>query len=196
MKPNLASNLVLPVHAFVELVRAHQSQGMVVAEIGCYWGQTAALWLPIVSQNQGHGLLVDNLRGNSTLDPSHPCSPESFNREGAIACLQELLINHRGSVFIEADSIEASTRVADRSLDICFIDADHRYSQVSRDIDTWKPKVKPGGILCGHDFEQEYWEPQYLEQDTANGIHQGVAKAVMERFPGVHPKDYMWQVVC
>ena len=37
--------------------------------------------------------------------------------------------------------------------DIVWIDADHSYDSVSRDIDLYHNKVKPGGIVCGHDYD-------------------------------------------
>jgi predicted O-methyltransferase YrrM len=38
-------------------------------------------------------------------------------------------------------------------VDIVFIDADHSYAGCSGDIKAYKPKVKPGGILSGHDID-------------------------------------------
>jgi predicted O-methyltransferase YrrM len=35
--------------------------------------------------------------------------------------------------------------------DLVFIDADHSYEECKADIEFWTPKVKPGGIVCGHD---------------------------------------------
>ena len=43
--------------------------------------------------------------------------------------------------------------VEDRSLDLLFIDALHDYESVRDDISYWQPKVKHGGIICGHDYE-------------------------------------------
>jgi SAM-dependent methyltransferase len=38
------------------------------------------------------------------------------------------------------------------SLDFCFIDADHSYECVQADIVASRSRVKPGGILAGHDY--------------------------------------------
>ena len=37
-------------------------------------------------------------------------------------------------------------------VDMVFIDGDHRYKQVVRDIHKAKELLKDGGILCGHDY--------------------------------------------
>src|SRR5690606_5275623 len=42
--------------------------------------------------------------------------------------------------------------VQDESLAFCYIDGDHREEMVRRDIALWWPKIKPGGILAGHDL--------------------------------------------
>jgi len=36
--------------------------------------------------------------------------------------------------------------------DTVFIDGDHAYDAVLIDVESWLPKVKSGGVLCGHDF--------------------------------------------
>lgn len=51
------------------------------------------------------------------------------------------------------DSISAAKYIADGSLDLVFIDADHLYEGVKNDIIAWMPKVRTGGILCGHDYD-------------------------------------------
>lgn len=39
-----------------------------------------------------------------------------------------------------------------RSLDLVFLDGDHSYRAVKADIAAWRGFVRPGGILCGHDY--------------------------------------------
>ena len=47
---------------------------------------------------------------------------------------------------------EAAALVDDRSLDFVFVDADHSEAGVRADIENWRPKIKPGGWLIGHDI--------------------------------------------
>ena len=54
---------------------------------------------------------------------------------------------------IKCDSAEAAEQVEDNSLDLAFIDADHSEAGCRRDLEAWAPKVKTGGILCGHDID-------------------------------------------
>jgi len=53
-------------------------------------------------------------------------------------------------------SVNAAKMVANYSLDFVFIDAQHDYKSVRDDILAWRPKVKPGGLLCGHDYQPNF----------------------------------------
>jgi hypothetical protein len=52
---------------------------------------------------------------------------------------------------VKATSLDASKKIADRSLDFAYIDGNHLKDHVLADIAAWAPKVKSGGILSGHD---------------------------------------------
>lgn len=55
-------------------------------------------------------------------------------------------------VKIRKTSVEAAKDFEDGSLDAVYIDAEHDEDSVREDIRTWRPKLKRGGILSGHDF--------------------------------------------
>lgn len=58
---------------------------------------------------------------------------------------------------IRATSRRAAQLFADGEIDLVFIDACHDYAAVAEDIATWLPKVRPGGIIAGHDYNREVW---------------------------------------
>lgn len=57
------------------------------------------------------------------------------------------------AVYMQIGSIAAAKIIANQSLDLVFIDADHYL--VEQDIMAWFPKVREGGVLCGHDYN--FW---------------------------------------
>jgi hypothetical protein len=59
---------------------------------------------------------------------------------------------HRAEI-IRLKSLEAAQLVPDGSLDFVFIDADHSYESCKADIIAWYPKVRDGGFIGGHDYE-------------------------------------------
>jgi len=54
--------------------------------------------------------------------------------------------------FIEMDSWDASDLIPNDNLDYIFIDGDHSYSAVAKDLRKYWSKVKVGGIFAGHDW--------------------------------------------
>lgn len=53
---------------------------------------------------------------------------------------------------IEKPSLEAVNDFEDSSLDFVYIDGNHDFDNVMRDIIVWTSKVKTGGIVSGHDY--------------------------------------------
>ena len=55
---------------------------------------------------------------------------------------------------IRMESHLAATHLSERgeTFDLIFIDATHNYEECKRDIASWRPLVRPGGILCGDDL--------------------------------------------
>ena len=53
---------------------------------------------------------------------------------------------------VRAFSVEAAMGVEEGSLDFVYIDANHDLLHVIEDITAWAPKVRPGGIVSGHDY--------------------------------------------
>ncbi len=73
------------------------------------------------------------------------------------------------AVFHVEDDLECLARFEDGYFDWVYIDSSHRYDHTVKELELARRKVKPGGIIAGHD-----WRPD------PNHIHHGVYKAVHE----------------
>lgn len=74
------------------------------------------------------------------------------------------------SRILRTTSAEAAAEFPDASIDFVYLDAQHHYQAVRDDILLWHSKVKPGGVLGGHD---------YLDGTIPSGVY-GVKRAVDE----------------
>jgi len=54
--------------------------------------------------------------------------------------------------FVKKKSDEAVDNFANEEFDFIYIDGDHSYEAVKKDIELYYPKVMKGGVLGGHDF--------------------------------------------
>lgn len=55
-------------------------------------------------------------------------------------------------LILRGRSLDAVSEIQDASCDFVFLDADHSADAVAADIKAWLPKVRPGGLICGHDY--------------------------------------------
>ena len=85
---------------------------------------------------------------------------------------------------VKGDSLAVSTTFPDSSIDFIYLDARHDYRSVIDDIAAWAPKVRPGGILAGHDFLDldEYSEDAWRQYKDGTISHttKAVRSAVTE----------------
>ena len=56
------------------------------------------------------------------------------------------------SVIIRGKSEDVHDQIPDNSVSVIFIDADHRYETVKKDIQNYYPKLIKGGIMSFHDY--------------------------------------------
>ena len=104
------------------------------------------------------------------------------NKEGHIKILHKNFDDVKNVTIIQNQSVKAAKKFPDQSVDFVYIDANHTYRSVKSDIRAWLPKIKSGGIICGHDY---YEHPEY-----------GVVRAVDEMFEGqkIHSDGEDWLV--
>lgn len=54
--------------------------------------------------------------------------------------------------FLRMTSAEAAEHVEPGSLDFVYLDGNHLFEHVLRDLKLWAPKVRSGGMVSGHDY--------------------------------------------
>lgn len=115
---------------------AQLPHGVRMAEIGCYAGESTALFLE--SGKVAHLTAVDTW-ADADVEARFDESVGSWLASGV-------------ALKVKARSVAAAKHVADGSLDFAYIDADHRYAGVRADIAAWRPKIRAGGMIAGHDY--------------------------------------------
>lgn len=135
---------------------------IVAAELGVHLGLNAALIIEAL--NIGKIYLVDDYKYIQT-------NPEYFNSDKRHQEAMRILEPYKDVCewFIESTAT-AHEHIKDQSLDFLYVDADHAYESVKRDIELWYPKVKIGGIMGGHDYLEE------LEPDVEKAVTEFIQK--------------------
>jgi hypothetical protein len=145
------------------------------AEIGVFQGSLSAL---LLDDPRVHLIMVDSWAADGadyvgeSGDWHARLSAEQQNGFMQAALAQTAFAGERATV-LRLPSVCAAAAIPDASLDFVFIDADHSYEGCARDIAAWLPKLKPDGLLCGHDYGNEDF-PQF-------GVNRAVDEFVAAR---------------
>jgi SAM-dependent methyltransferase len=124
------------------LAREVLKKGAVAAELGTLRGHFARTLLDAAEPSQLHVIDIDMQRLEREL-----LAPELESGR---------LVAHEG------DSVAVLTSFPEAYFDWIYIDADHSYAGVKRDVEVAKQKVKPDGMLVFNDYT--VWSPLELEE--------------------------------
>lgn len=125
--------------------------GSKFVEVGSWKGKSSA-YLAVEIINSKKNITLDCI---DTWQGSAEHQKDKYVKSNS---LYELFIENTSSLSsvinpIRLDSISASKKYEDNSIDFIFIDANHYYHDVKKDIEAWFPKVKIGGVIAGHDYK-------------------------------------------
>lgn len=182
--------------------------GAVFVELGSWYGMSTAILGDVAAAVGGTVFAIDTWAGSET-NSLHADVVKGRNVFDTFCTNMERFGLLRSTVIpVMSATSRCAALLAPETVDLLFIDADHRYAAVRDDIALWAPKVRPGGLVCGHDCEQRYATlpaavrqrvDAELEQNHLTGIgHPGVIRAVHEAFDGAAelagPGSSVWWV--
>ena len=149
--PNIISEFSLSVpDERSELLRYAVSvigTGSKCIELGVQWGEHAKLIFDELRPSSLY--LLDSWQsgvehGTTENDEYYE---ELFNRT------KETFSNYNNVKLIRDRTDVAHLKFYDKYFDFIYVDADHEYSAIKKDLNNWMPKLKRGGIIAGHDFD-------------------------------------------
>ena len=113
-------------------------------------------------------------------------------------------IKGKNVVFFKGNSNDILPLLKEGSFDFVYIDGDHAYSQFKKDFKNCLSLVKPGGILCGDDYEvhiskvnraitEQKKEEDYIRDSNGTWYHPGITLAMSEReIPNLTVEEGFW----
>ncbi len=175
--------------ALALLIAPYLHPSSFILEVGSWKGESTYVLGKAAEVSGGQVFCVDHWRG----------SAGTTTAEGALR--EDVLATFRRNMRLEGlesfvfplvmESHRAASLMRGALFDIIFIDGDHRYSAVKQDILDWLPKLKEGGLLCGHDAERRFSEFSEEQQELIRatqeedfnldlGCHPGVVAALYD----------------
>lgn len=119
-----------------------------VAEIGVAEGNFSR---DLLVAGVPHLYMVDNWATipSATGDGSFP---QNWHDKNFREAKQKVKAHWDRVTILKGLSIEMWERVEEKSLSMVYIDADHSFVGAYTDLTIWTKRVKPGGIVAGHDY--------------------------------------------
>jgi predicted O-methyltransferase YrrM len=143
-----------------------------IVEVGCWCGRSTSV---LAEATPGTVWCVDPWTGTQDA----PDKPVKFDRLRTFA---KNLAGHIATGRVQV--LPARSRVALEVLqylapfDFVFLDGDHAYDSIAPEIEAFRPLVRPGGVLAGHDYANDRWPD--------------VTRAVDERVPDRQRWHSIW----
>lgn len=168
-----------------QFCRTLVTPGTVVVELGCFGGESTAIF----ARFAGTVFAIDPWSDDYRVSIAAGCADPwviDYLKQVPVPPMSEIerLFDERIASYSNVrkykESAEAAlARFEDESIDLVYIDSIHTYEAVRRQIEEWRPKVKVGGFLAGHDFDPAGWPgvvraveeklgpPPHLFEDTS-----------------------------
>ena len=144
---------------FLKVLKAFLPEKCRCAEIGVLYGDFSKLILDIIEPK--NLILIDPYEISESKYGDENSLSTAYSTEDDYANLLERFKPeiYSGQVFVNRKySYDAVDYCPDKFFDFIYHDGSHLYEHLKRDLVEWLPKVKEDGIICGHDYIENYKE--------------------------------------
>ncbi len=207
-------------HAYMQLLvqqecRRRQGRPFHILEIGSWAGGSAITWAEAIKQfSSGGGIVVCIDKREPHFEPwqcREPGPYREMNDALSSRKIFELFIhNIRASghddivIPFKGWSDELLPLLGENRFDVVFVDGNHAYASVLKDIRNAEPLLSEGGVICGDDLELQVHELDlaYAEENrdkdyirdpkTQKQYHPGVSLAVRDFFGEASAWEGFW----
>jgi len=126
--------------------------GDVGAEVGVWQGCFS--YHTLLPRQPSKLYLIDSWAGDAESDPDRgdQSSSSQLARKHMYEQVQEAFAPYPNVEIIKMKSDEAAACFPDNFFDYVYIDGDHSYEGVMKDLESYFPKVKIGGLIIGDDY--------------------------------------------
>lgn len=143
-----------------------------MVEIGVASGHSLQQWQHFLPGTEIHGIdpwVVDDLY-NPELPDVGFCSELGTTQDEADEVYRSVIERFAADTRIIIHRCRSTEAVIPQPIDLVYIDGSHDHDSTLVDIQTYLPRIRRGGLLCGHDFGEPGVTSAVLETIGSNGV--------------------------
>ena len=127
----------------LDLIKA-LPDNIIMAEIGCYAGESTSMFMQSGKVRKMYAIDIweDELNVYENIEKNHSFRLVETKFDDAT----------RGMNIVKLKMDAESALPELPELDVIYIDANHEYDYIKKDIETSLKRLSPGSIICGHDY--------------------------------------------
>lgn len=126
-----------------------------IIELGVWKGRSLCSVADIIKEKNLQVWAIDTFEGTDSTPYEKTQLADEAKRINIQAAFQKNIKDFgldNNITVIKGSTFDAHALFDDKTFDLLFLDADHSFEAVIKDIKNWFPKIKPHGVFSGHDI--------------------------------------------
>ena len=168
------------------------TEDAIVVEIGAYAGQTTVFMAQVLQLMERHIPIL-------SIDPFERAVSDSVNPRGVYSAYLKTTRNHKMEQMclpLVAFSEDAAPVVPEK-IGVLVVDGSHRYSDISKDLRLYAPKLLPAGLIFIDDYVPAYpgvvqaVDEHFQSNSTLKILHKTYFVVAQRTVASAVPTDYI-----